>query len=68
MFIGKNPTFKYDEDYDIKIVTFDNIYGEFYTKNIYKRVWSFRSLCKWRRLICNNITCIRILMFSHERV
>ena len=67
MFIGYNPQYSTD-DFGVKTVKFSNHKSEFYVSNIYRRIWTLKSLCKWRRLIGKDLSCIRILRLSHERV
>tara|TARA_R110002012_G_scaffold275534_1_gene462172 strand:- start:1 stop:291 length:291 start_codon:yes stop_codon:yes gene_type:complete len=53
MFIGTQPRFIKDAYGNIG-VGFKNQDNEFYASNIYKRIWTFKQLIKWRRLIGKN--------------
>ncbi len=67
MFIGSHPVFSETLSGD-KILRFSNNNAVFYKKNIYKRIWTYRELIKWRRLIGKTTMCLRANLFSIERV
>jgi hypothetical protein len=50
MFIGARATFLKDE-YGNSIMSFSNNEHQYYTDRIYKRIWTFKQLMKWRRLL-----------------
>jgi len=67
MFIGANPVFFETLSGD-KILRFSNNRSAFYKGNIYKRIWTYRELIKWRRLIGKTTMCLRVNIFSIARV
>jgi len=50
MFLGINPVFSHDKSFGW-IVTFSNIDQSYYADNIYKIIWSRKSLRKWQKLL-----------------
>lgn len=57
LFLGANAIYSKD-DYNNTLVSFSNrkqIYGDdryfYYSNKIYIRIWTFRQLIKWRRLL-----------------
>jgi len=67
MFIGSNPVFSETLSGD-KILRFSNNSAAFYKDNIYKRIWTYRELIKWRRLIGKTTRCLRVNLLLVERV
>ena len=67
MFIGAHPVFSKDE-YGNKVVSFSNVNSAYYAKAIHKRIWTFGELRKWRRLIGKTTMCLRLNIFTIERV
>lgn len=67
MFVGANPTFKKDE-YGSSVVTFTNHDLEYYPSNIYKRIWTFKELMRWRRLLGKGPRCVQCNYGQWSRV
>ena len=67
MFIGAHPVCAETLSGD-KILRFSNNDATFYKDNIYKRIWTYRDLIKWRRLIGKTTKCLRVNLLSIERV
>lgn len=66
MFIGAHPKFE-KNNIGQRLVTFKNRRNKYYASNIYKRIWTLKSLIKWRRLIGKNNKCIVRKNFKHYR-
>jgi len=50
MFLGANPVFTKDE-YGNKVMRFSNCKYEYYKDRIHTRIWSFKGLINWRRMV-----------------
>jgi len=67
MYIGAHPEFKKD-DHGNSVVNFKNCKHEYYASNIYLRIWTFKSLLKWRRLTGRGTRVLSKNCFKWQRV
>jgi hypothetical protein len=67
MYIGAHPEFKKD-DYGNSVVSFKNCKNEYYSSNIYRRIWTFKQLLRWRRLVGVDTKCLARSYFKWRRV
>lgn len=62
MFIGAVQAFSKD-DYGNSVMNFKNSPHRYYADKIYKRIWTFRQLMKWRRLLGSKTTVVKYELF-----
>ena len=69
MFLGIDTELGKEKYYGSSILKFSNMTSKYYPSNIHKRIYTFKQLLKWRRLLNRtNSECLEYRNFKWQKI
>jgi len=69
MFLGINTKLTKEKLYNHNVLEFSNHSSQYYTSNIYKRIYTFKQLLKWYRLLGKKDSkCLEYKSFKWQHI